>query len=63
MIKFEAARIHFSNDVFVAVAFVVVKVPILSKATVKRAAKTCNVFCNITAKQVEKRCCAFFAHV
>lgn len=40
-----------------------VKLPILSKATVKRAAKTCNVFCNITAKQVERRWCAFFAHV
>ena len=39
------------------------KLPVLSKATVKRAAKTCNVFCNIAAKQVEKRCCAFFAHV
>ena len=27
---------------------------------VKRAAKTCNLFCNIAAKRVEKRCCAFY---
>ena len=29
------------------------------KATVKQATKTCNLFCNIAAKQVEKLCCAF----
>ena len=28
------------------------------KASVKQAAKTCNLFCNIEAKRVQKRCCA-----
>ena len=32
----------------------------VSKGTVKRATKTCNVSCNIAAKQVEERCCAFY---
>ena len=26
----------------------------------KSATKTCNLFCNIAAKRVEKRCCAFY---
>ena len=30
-----------------------------TKSTVKRATKTCNLFCNISAKRVEKQCCAF----
>ena len=30
------------------------------KASVKRATKTCNLFCNIAAKRIEKRCCAFY---
>ena len=39
------------------------KLPVLSKATVKQPAKTCNMFCNINTKQGEQQCCAFFAHV
>ena len=30
------------------------------KASVKRATKTCNLFCNIAAKRIEKRCCPFY---
>ena len=37
-----------------------VYVCINTKGTVKRATKTCNLFCNIAApKRVEQRCCAF----
>ena len=32
----------------------------LAWSPVKRAAKTGNLFCNIAAKRVEKRCCAFY---
>ena len=31
-----------------------------SKGTVKPATKSCNLFCGITAKRVEKRCCSFY---
>ena len=31
-----------------------------AKATVKRATKTCNLFCDVAAKGVGKRCCAFY---
>ena len=30
-----------------------------TKSTVKRATKTCNLFCTCSAKLVEKQCCAF----
>ena len=33
---------------------------IISKAGVKRATKKWNVFCNVAARRVEKRCCACF---
>ena len=33
---------------------------ISSKGTVKPATKSCNLFCGITAKRVEKRCCSFY---
>ena len=32
----------------------------MAKATVKRATKKCNLFCNIDANRLEKRCCAFY---
>ena len=35
------------------------KVAVLLLASIKRATKTCNLFCNFAAKRVEKRCCAF----
>ena len=31
-----------------------------TKVLVKRATETYNLFCNIAAEQVEKRCCAFY---
>ena len=33
------------------------------KGTVKWATETCNLFCNIAAKRVENRCCAFYTHI
>ena len=30
------------------------------RATVQRATKTWNLFCNIAAKRVKKKCCAFY---
>ena len=32
----------------------------IPEGTEKRATKTCNLFCNIAAKRVEKECCAFY---
>ena len=32
----------------------------VGKGTVKRATKTCNLFCSIASKRVKKRCCAFY---
>ena len=32
----------------------------VGKGTVKRATKTCNLFCIIASKRVKKRCCAFY---
>ena len=36
---------------------------ISSKGTVKLATKSCNLFCGITAKRVEKRCCSFYPQI
>ena len=35
----------------------------VGKGTVKRATKTCNLFCSIASKQVKKLCCAFTTHM
>ena len=49
--KFEARRIHFLSDVFVAVAFIVAKLPIL--AALPRNASTedaRSVFCSFSTQ-------------
>ena len=43
--------------------FLVAVASLYLKAPEKRETKTCNVFCNIAAKRVEKRCGAFYHHL
>ena len=43
--------------------FLVAVASLYLKTPEKRETKTCNVFCNIAAKRVEKRCGAFYYHL